>query len=155
MSEATTISAMLKSISHGPAWHGPSVIEALEGVSVSQALQKPLAGAHSIWEILLHMNAWQEHALNVANGADGAALQGEADWPPVPATPAEDEWETAQRRFEGGGQEIRELIMHFDDAKMHETVLGREFPIKVLLHGIVHHSLYHCGQIALLKKGLT
>ena len=155
MSEATTISAMLKSTSHGPAWHGSSVMEVLEGVSVSQATQKPLPGAHGIWEILLHMIAWQEYTLNVANGADGAALQGDADWPPLPAKHAEDEWETAQRHFEGGGQEIRELIMHFDDAKMHETVRGREFPMKVLLHGIVHHNLYHCGQIALLKKGLT
>ena len=154
MSEATTISAMLKSISRGPAWHGPSVMESLEGVSVSHAMQKPLAGAHSIWEILLHMIAWQEYALNVADGADGAALQGKADWPPVPAIPAEDEWETAQRHFEGCGQEIRELIMHFDDAKMHETVPGREFPMKVLLHGIVHHNLYHCGQIGVLKKAL-
>ena len=152
MSEATTISAMLKSISHGPAWHGPSVSEVLEGVSATMASQKPLAGAHSIWEILLHMNAWQGHVLKVAGGADGAALQGEADWPRVPAEPAEDEWEAARRHFEGGGQEIRELIMHFDDAKMHEMVVGREFPIKVLLHGVVHHNLYHCGQIALLKK---
>ena len=151
MSDATTISAMLKSTSHGPAWHGPS---ALEGVSAAQAALKPLADAHSIWEILLHMNAWQDHALNVVGGADGAALQGDADWPPVPAEPVEDAWETAQRHFEGGGQEIRELIVHFDDARMHETVPGREFPMKVLLHGIVHHNLYHCGQIAILKKGL-
>ena len=154
MSEATTISAMLKSISHGPAWHGPSVLDALEGVSASQATQKPLAGAHSLWEILLHMNAWQDYTLSVANGADGGELQGETDWPPVPAGPAEDEWEAAQRQFDGGGQEIRELIMHFDDAKMHETVSGREFPMKVLLHGIVHHNLYHCGQIAVLRKAL-
>lgn len=154
MSDATTISAMLKSTSHGPAWHGPSVLEALEGVSAAQATLKPLADAHSIWEILLHMNAWQDHVLNVVGGADGAALQGDADWPPVPAERAEDAWETAQRHFEGGGQEIRELIMHFDDARMHETVPGREFPMKVFLHGIVHHNLYHCGQIAILKKGL-
>lgn len=123
-------------------------------MSAANASQKPLADTHSIWEILLHMNAWQDYALNVANGADGAALQGEQDWPRVPAEPAEDEWEAAQRHFEGGGQEIRELIMHFDDAKMHEMVPGREFPMKVLLHGVVHHNLYHCGQIAVLKKAL-
>ena len=81
-------------------------------------------------------------------------LQGEADWPTVPEKPTEDEWRTAQLNFESGGQEIREHIMHFDDARMHATVPGRDFPMKVLLHGIVHHNLYHCGQIAVLKKAL-
>ena len=77
MSEATTISAMLKSISHGPAWHGPSVSEVLEGVSATKASQKPLAGAHSIWEILLHKNAWQCPVLKVAGGPAGGGLRGD------------------------------------------------------------------------------
>lgn len=129
-------------------------MEVLESTSAAQAAQKPLAVAHSIYEILLHMNAWQEYALNVANESDGASLQGEEDWPPVPADPTEDEWEVAKRHFDGAGQEIRELIVHFDDEMMHETVRGREFSMKVLLHGIVHHNAYHCGQIAMLKKAL-
>ena len=155
MSEASTISAMLKSISHGPAWHGPPVVQVLEGVSAGQAARRPVDGAHSVWEILLHMNAWQDHAANVADGADGAPLEGDRDWPPVPTSHSEEDWEAARLHFEGGGQEIRERIAHFDEARLHETVPGRDFPMKVLLHGIVHHNLYHCGQLALLKKALN
>ena len=154
MSEATTISAMLKSVAHGPAWHGPSVLEVLADVTADQAASKPISGARSVWETLLHMTAWQDHVMNVVNGADGAGLEGEDDWPPVSARAGDEDWETAKRHFEGTGQEIRELIMHFDDPQMHETVKGRDFPTKVMLHGIVHHNLYHLGQIALLKKAL-
>ena len=152
MSEATSISAMLKSISHGPAWHGPSLFEALEGVKPEQAAAKPANGAHSIWEILLHMIAWQDHVVSVLDGGDGAALEGEADWPPVPDETSEETWQTAKRHFDGGVQEIRERVVHLDEKMMREKVRGRVFPLKVLLHGIVHHNLYHLGQIALLKK---
>ena len=40
MSEARTISSILKSVSHGPAWHGPSVMETLDGVSAKQAVSE-------------------------------------------------------------------------------------------------------------------
>jgi hypothetical protein len=36
----------------GEAWHGPSVLEILEGVSAHQAAAHPIAGPHSIWELL-------------------------------------------------------------------------------------------------------
>ncbi len=152
MSEATTIAAMLKAVADGPAWHGPAVGDLLKDVTPEKAARKPGGGAHSIWEIVLHMNAWQDYALKVLEGGDAAPLQGEDDWPPVPAKPTGDAWQTARRQFEGGTRDLRERIVHLDDRRLHQTVPGREFPLKVVLHGVVHHNLYHCGQIALLKK---
>lgn len=152
MSEATTISAMLKAVADGPAWHGPAVMDLLKDVGAEQAAKRPPGGAHSIWELVLHMNAWQDYVLRVLDGGDAAPLQGKEDWPAVPAKPTEDAWQTAQRQFEGGTRELRERIVHLDDKQLHEAVAGREFPLKVVLHGVVHHNLYHCGQIALLKR---
>ena len=37
----------------GESWHGPSVLEVLAGVSAEDAAAHPIAGAHSIWEIVL------------------------------------------------------------------------------------------------------
>ena len=39
----------------GKSWHGPSVLEALADVSAEDAAAYPIAGAHSIWEIVLHL----------------------------------------------------------------------------------------------------
>jgi hypothetical protein len=41
----------------GESWHGPSVLEVLAGVSAEDAAAHPIAGAHSIWEIVLHLIA--------------------------------------------------------------------------------------------------
>jgi hypothetical protein len=40
----------------------------------------------------------------------------------------------------------------FSDARLQHTVPGRDYDFYHLYHGIVQHSLYHGGQIALLKK---
>ncbi len=152
MSEATTIAGMLKSVVDGPAWHGPSVMELIDAMSAEQARRKPVKDGHSVWEVLLHMIAWQEYALRVLDGGDATALDGEADWPRVPEPPTETAWDTAKRKFEGGMRELRERIIHLDEAQLRTRVQGRDFPLKVLLHGLVHHNVYHCGQIALMKK---
>jgi uncharacterized damage-inducible protein DinB len=154
VSESTTIAAMLKSVVDGPAWHGPSVMELVETLSAEQAKRKAIEDAHSIWEILLHMTAWQEYAIEVLDGKDAAPLEGEADWPRLPEPPKEAEWDTTKRKFEGGMRELRERIVHLDEAQLRATVPGRNFPLKVLLHGLVHHNLYHGGQIALLRKAI-
>lgn len=152
MSEATTLAAMLKSVIDGPAWHGPSAMETIEAMSAEQARSKPLKNAHSVWELALHMIAWQEYAIRVVDGSQEAPLEGEADWPKLPDPPTEQAWDIAKRKLEGGMRELRERVMHLDEDRMRARVPGRDFPLKVLLHGIVHHHVYHVGQMALVKK---
>ena len=41
----------------GESWHGPSVREVLAGVSAADAAAHPIAGAHSIWKIVLYLTA--------------------------------------------------------------------------------------------------
>jgi hypothetical protein len=55
MSEIHRIADQLKRSLEGEAWHGPALRELLSGVTAKQAAARPLAGAHSIWEIVLHI----------------------------------------------------------------------------------------------------
>ncbi|MFI5230057.1 MAG: hypothetical protein ACHQWU_13370, partial [Gemmatimonadales bacterium] len=51
---ATILDALEESYT-GPAWHGPSVIEALAGVDARTASHKPDADRNSIHELVLHL----------------------------------------------------------------------------------------------------
>ncbi|PYQ46578.1 MAG: hypothetical protein DMF78_26090 [Acidobacteria bacterium] len=51
-SEIERLEAQLEAAFEGPAWHGPSVLEALDGVTAEGASAHPLTGAHSIWELV-------------------------------------------------------------------------------------------------------
>ena len=44
----------------GESWHGPSVREVLASVSAEDAAAHPIADAHSIWEIVLHLSHHDE-----------------------------------------------------------------------------------------------
>jgi hypothetical protein len=53
--EVSRLDDQLKRALEGEAWHGPSVLESLAGISAAQAAIHPIAGAHSIWELVLHI----------------------------------------------------------------------------------------------------
>src|SRR5580692_8893373 len=52
------IADQLRRAFDGDAWHGDSVLQILNGVDAKTAAAHPIAGAHSIWELVLHIAAW-------------------------------------------------------------------------------------------------
>jgi uncharacterized damage-inducible protein DinB len=42
-----------------------------------------------------------------------------------------------------------------DDCFLNEIVPGAEYDFYTLLHGIIHHDLYHNGQVGILKKSAS
>lgn len=149
--ETKRVASQLRRSYEGQAWHGPSLRELLNGVTAEQASAKPIAGAHSIWELVLHINAWVSEALAVAGGKPYETLAGEEDWPPVHDT-STNAWQTALERLEAATRELIAAIKAMDDAKLDEIAGGSPFNFYFLFHGVVQHNLYHAGQIALLKR---
>ena len=83
MSEAARIADQLRCAFQGEAWHGPSVLELLSDVDAATAAAHPLPDAHSIWELVLHVAAWDE-AVNLRIVANKpVSLKGDKNFPPV------------------------------------------------------------------------
>ncbi|MBA3806116.1 MAG: DinB family protein [Acidobacteria bacterium] len=150
MSEVKRIQDQLRRSFEGPAWHGPSIKELLAGVIAEQATAKPLAEAHSIWEIVLHIAAWEEAALRRLAG-DRAELSTEEDWPPVPDT-SEAAWRDTLELMEQNHLRLRDALAGLDDSRLPEPVVDGMSSVYGTLHGVIQHNLYHAGQIALLKR---
>src|SRR5258708_4154599 len=68
MSEIKRIVDELKRIHNGETWHGPSLKSSLAGITAEQAAAHPLAGAHSIWEIVRHIAGWEKVILRRLEG---------------------------------------------------------------------------------------
>jgi uncharacterized damage-inducible protein DinB len=151
MPRADNIAKRIERTVTGPMWHGPTLADVLESVQHDRAAAKPIAGAHSIWEIVLHITAWVEIArLRVAGQATDDPPP-EQDWPPVPASdPAA--WRLALDRLGESHRQLAADARQLDDEKLAALVPGLNYSVSVLLHGIVEHGTYHGGQIALLKK---
>src|SRR5260370_3027867 len=76
-SEASRISDQLRRAFGGDAWHGDSVFEILMGVTAAQAAARPINNAHSIWELVLHIAAWERAVLRLVAGAAGVLSEPE------------------------------------------------------------------------------
>lgn len=155
--ENERIADELDRINHGSAWHGPAIQEALQGVSAAEADARPIQGAHSIWEIVLHMSAWaREVGRRLSENA--RPLAGEADWP-AHADSTDPAWESAKGELAAAHQKLRQTIREFPPSRLEESVAGAGGPgptnsFYVMLHGLAQHDAYHTGQIAILKRAL-
>jgi uncharacterized damage-inducible protein DinB len=148
MSEVQRIADQLRRAYGGGAWHGLALKELLAGVTAERAVAHPLPNAHSIWEIVLHIAGWQDVVRQRAEGEDTCAPE-EGDWSVVAATD-EDAWKAALGKLERRHERLLDTLSRLDDAHLDERV-GKA-SLYHHLHGVIQHSLYHAGQIALLKK---
>jgi uncharacterized damage-inducible protein DinB len=160
MSEISRIIDELEREYGGDAWHGSPLVAILDGVSASQASARPLANAHSIWELVLHVTAWKnEVRLRLSGSPAGDPKEG--DWPEV-GEPSEERWQAALERLRRAQRDLLSDIQSLPEAKLftatndtRDRATGAGVTHYVLLHGAVQHDVYHAGQMALLKKGLT
>jgi len=151
MSEVNRIKNQLKRAFEGTAWHGPSVSEILEGVTHEQAAAHPIAGAHSIWELVLHIQTWERIGRRRIQEWVPIEVSDQEDWPPVPE-PTEHAWKNALNALRLNHETLREIVGRLDETQLSAIVPGTEYTVYFLLHGVIQHDLYHAGQIALLKK---
>ncbi len=157
MTEVDRIRDQFRRAFEGEAWHGPSVLALLAGVTARQAAAHPIPGAHSIWELTLHIAAWESACLRRLQG-DPAQLSDEEDWRPVNDT-SEAAWENTKKYLIDNHRELLEAIAALDEARLNEPIITSSSTpystVYVTLHGGVQHDLYHAGQIAMLKKALV
>ena len=137
----------------GDAWHGPSVREVLEGVTVQDASAHPIPGAHSIRELVLHMAAGHHLVLRRLDG-DGRQLSPEEDWP-VPSEPTEDAWRQEVESLFALNRRVREAVATFPATHLDDPLVpDPPYSAFTQFIGLTQHDLYHAGQIVLLRRAL-
>ena len=149
MTETARIIDQLRRAHEGEAWHGPSLREALDGVTAAEAAARPVPGAHSIREIVAHLAAWED-TLRRRLAGEPLREPEERDWPDGDGS--DEEWQGLLRRLDERHRRLRDAVARLDDAGLDEAPYRGASTRYVTLHGAIQHTLYHAGQIVLLKK---
>jgi uncharacterized damage-inducible protein DinB len=136
----------------GESWHGPSVREVLDGVSAEDAAAHPIPGAHSIWEIVVHMIGGYKLVLRRVRG-ERAQLSPEEEWPAA-TRPTAEAWRDNQRILDELNQQLQSAVRAFPAERLSQE-LGSEYSAFIQFSGTPQHDLYHAGQIVVLKKALS
>ena len=152
-SEAAGIADQLRRAFDGEAWHGDSLFEILQGVTAAQAAARPIKSAHTIWELVLHIAAWDDAVLRRLGGV-AVTLSDTENFPTVADT-SETAWQNTLAKVRSAHEKLVGAVASLSDSQFHDVVPGKEgahYTFYYMLHGVVQHELYHAGQIGLLKK---
>ncbi|MBC3785770.1 DinB family protein [Spirosoma utsteinense] len=139
------------------AWHGPSVVEALRGVTPDVAGRRIMPNTHTIAELVFHMTSWRIFCVKKMQGdVDFDITTPAKDFGALPDKIDDFEWEALEMELSLSQEElINELDKRDDDEFLEDIVPGRDYTYYDMLHGIINHDMYHTGQIVILKKALT
>ncbi len=153
MTETSRIADQLKRAFYGGAWHGDSLFEILTGVTAAQAAARPITNAHSIWELVLHISAWDAAVQKRMTGV-AVRLSDARNFPPV-TDKSDAAWGKTLEDVRRVHDELIAAVTHFPEADLMKPVPGKKgahYTFSYMLDSLAQHELYHAGQIALLKK---
>lgn len=151
--ESALIAEQLRRAFYGDAWHGPAVLELLQDVDAATAAAKPLPTVHCIWELVLHVEAWDGAGLRRLAG-EKFQPKGTANFPLVPKLASEAAWRKAVAHAKRTHDLLVKTVAALPESRLRDRVPGKRYDFYFMLHGIAQHELYHAGQIAILKKAL-
>jgi hypothetical protein len=128
-------------------WHGTNLRGSLRGLTVDDALWRPGAARHNIWELTAHAAYWKYAARQKLRGGKRGSfeLKG-SNW--FTARPDADEraWRELIGLLDREHRRLREAIASLTPAELRDAKKLR------LVYGIAAHDLYHTGQIQVLKR---
>lgn len=159
MTETDRLHREIRRTFDGDAWYGPSLWKLLADVTAEQAAARPVPNAHGIWELVLHISAWEGAVLTRLQGG-WTDMPVEGDWPPVPE-PTEAAWRKTLDDVRARHDELRLAVKNLSESRLEERLGAERRPetgggvsVAVTVHGVIQHCVYHAGQIALLKKAV-
>jgi hypothetical protein len=142
--------ALLNEIYLGPAWHGPSVKEALDGVTSVTATQKLADDRNSIWELVLHLAHGRhlviERVKNTAIAPFPRKIR-EPWWPVMDYASTDAAWRNDLQLLDDYHAQLIDAVQNATPAQLGRIPKAGDQPIARQLVGMAVHDGYHAGQI--------
>jgi len=152
--ESALLADQLRRVFEGDAWHGPALLELLADIDAPTAAMHSIKDVHSIWELVLHIAAWDDAVNRRIVLGKALELQDEENFPPV-KDKSSAEWKKAVDHVKKAHKQLLMTVEGLPDQRLTEQVPGKTYNIGFMLEGVAQHELYHAGQIAILKKART
>jgi len=141
----------------GAPWHGPSFRSLLDGWSAGDAAARPVAGAHSAWEIVLHVTAWMAAGAQRLDARTYVAPP--EDWPALPSPADASAWAATLRALDDAYHALATRVGALTAIDLDGPIAGtpagaRGATVAGFVSELTQHLAYHGGQIALLRRAL-
>jgi len=136
-----------------PAWHGTPLKGTIRGVSAREALWRPSARRHCIWDLVLHTAYWKCMVRRRLLRDPGTSFPRDgANWPALPERPDDAAWKRDRALLDEQHRLLHDAIARLDPAQLGRRGWRSKWRVAQEIYGIASHDLYHAGQIQILKK---
>ena len=139
--------AHVDSVFEGPNGDYPAVLEAIAGLTATQAAWKPTPDSNSIWQIVEHLAAgkeWQVDMLEKGHATPSPWIQPPGD---------EESWQALIVRLKDSHARLKTGLRRLQDEdllKLPDPALNRTLLELILSSGSAHEA-HHSGQIHYLR----
>lgn len=149
----------LVDVQEGKPWIGSSYASKLNEVDENKFFTRPLPDLHSIAEILSHLTLWRkETILKIQTGTGSKTDDCPENWRANEELRQEG-WQSIRSEYEKTLFELIELLKSKNDAFLDETYYDTDFKgrftYSFVINGMLHHDIYHLGQIGIIIKYLN
>ena len=149
----------LREIESGRPWIGSSFKRKLDLVDTESFFRRPSSNLHSIAEILSHLTVWREETLVKMKTGKGALLDDDpSNWRDLEELQRIGR-PVIQENYAKSLDDIIDLLKSKEDQFLDENYYDPDFKGNFtyawLLHGMLHHDVYHLGQVGQIIKLLN
>ena len=140
-------------------WIGSNFNKIFDGISSETAFLRPLPDLHGVAEILSHLTIWRTETILKINTGNGSITdEAEENWLKNDQLKLIG-WDTILLNYKNSLTEIISLLETKEDSFLTETYYDTDFKgvyeYQFVIKGMIHHDLYHLGQLGLIIKYLN
>lgn len=140
-----------RDIQEGELWLDESFKKKMGNLSEKLAFERPLPNLHSVAELISHILVWRKESIRKLKGLNAQlTMESPENWISNEVLLRKG-WENLKSEFYQSQKDILELIENETDEYL-EREYTDGFKFKYLLEGLIHHDLYHLGQIGIVIK---
>ena len=150
-----TLIDQFEEVHHGYGWIGVNFDKKINDLSPDEFFHQA-QGMHSIAEIISHLTVWRKEAiLKIKTGQGSMTDDNPSNWKSNKELQRLGK-DTILLKHNESLSKLIALLKLKNDTFLKETYFDTDFkgnyPYTFLIHGMLHHDLYHLGQIGLLIK---
>ncbi|WP_340066829.1 DinB family protein [Ascidiimonas aurantiaca] len=148
----------LLEIQKGKVWIGRSYENILNEIDEHVAFVRPVKDLHSVAEIISHLTLWRNEAiLKIRTGKGSKTDDCEENWLTNEKLKVKG-WAKIKLEYDQSLSELTDLLKKKDDRFLDEDYYDTDFKgiykYRFLINGMLHHDIYHLGQLGIINKHL-
>jgi hypothetical protein len=142
----------------GKVWIGENYNRKLQKINESNAFIRPQPELHSAAEIISHLTTWQKETILKINTGEGRLTDDcEENWYSNKKL-KKMTWTKIWNEYKTSLTELIDLLKTKDDSFLNEEYYDPDFkgnfPFSFVINGMLHHNIYHLGQLGIIVKYL-